>query len=264
MSTGEPRPLAELLRESLGRGRPSTNDPSRVPDQRPPLADATAARVAAHRQAQQEARAEHLISCGVGRLDVERLAAGLSAEWEACRVARTWWRTPEPLLLLLGAPGTGKTLAASELVAACRLGYQDPELGDVWCWPSTVSERGHVVLSGELATSSYYGQDAEKQRHRLIGYRLLVIDELGTEVQSPPWQSLLDTLVNQRMRAKRKTVLLSNLDEDAFCARYGARVSRRIRDEGLAVSLGPVTMTRPRPLPPPRDGRAAAVGEGES
>lgn len=254
--------LRDVLRQTLQAVRPATNGPTRVP--RHGGSEGEAARallreraLVAHRKDQDDVMEQHLLSCGVQRQEVAHLVQGLRPEWEACRVAREWWPSPSSILLLLGATGTGKTLAAAELIAQCRFGYVHPDFGETWAWPSTLSERGLFVLAGDLATTSYYGVDAEKQRSRLLGCRLLVIDELGTEVASAPWQSLLDTIVNQRMRAQRKTVLLSNLDKAGFKARYDDRITRRVRDEGQVVSLGSVTLTRT-----PRDGRADAAGGG--
>lgn len=220
------------------------------------------AAIAAHEKAQADAMEEHLLTCGVGALESERLRKGLSGTWEACRTAREWWATPGSLvLLMMGATGTGKTLAAAERIAAIRMGYVDSELGNVWCWPSTLSERGLYVLAGDLATNSYYDVEAQKQKMRLLGAKLLVVDELGTEVMSAPWLALLDNVVDGRMRQKRRTILLSNLDAATFKGRYGERIAGRIRREGMAVSLGAVTLAKPRP--PPEDVRAKAGG-GES
>lgn len=222
------------------------------------LAADPAAREAARVQreaAQKAARAEHeaakwahaedaLTAYGLERKEVRRWRAGLSADWEALRAVRAWLKEPEVThLLLIGATGTGKTLAGVEAVIDCRFWYEHPDFGRTWAWPDTIGTSGLFVLSGDVATLSYYGQDTAKWREKLCGCRLLVLDELGTEVMSAGWLSLLDTVINQRHRAGRKTLLLTNLDPATFKARYGERVARRVNEEGRALSLGAATLS---------------------
>lgn len=212
-----------------------------------------------HEAAQQSALPQHLERCGMGARDAAKVALGLSDAWgwvdvpgregvaprrvQALQAARDWWRGDRSILFLFGAPGTGKSLAAGWLLTQLRLEYHRPDWGPTWCWPTTVSESGIVALARELATRPMYGTDADRLRERLTRCRLLVLDELGTEVMTDPWQSLCDTVVVRRHAAGLRTVLVSNVSGRDFTARYGQRVSRRIRDDGLAVSLGSQTLT---------------------
>lgn len=212
-----------------------------------------AAAQADHEAAQAAALPAHLERCGLGARDAAKVALGLSDSWgwveaergrvQALQSARDWWRGDKPLLFLFGAPGTGKTLAAGALLAELRLEYHHPDWGLTWCWPSTVSEMGLFVLARELSTSPLFGSVADRLRERLCRCRLLVLDELGTEVMTEPWQSLCDTVVVRRHAAGLRTVLLSNVSGKDFTRRYGSRISRRIREDGQAVSLGAQTLS---------------------
>jgi DNA replication protein DnaC len=247
ISEGQPTPLRERVRQAAEAARRRAEEERGNPGlaaQRKAQREALAASEKAAHEARQWARmGEALEDCGLQAGEVAALRRGLSGDWEALREVRAWLKGPEAHLLLLGAPGTGKTLAGAEAVASCRFWYMHPDWGRTWAWPEALGDCGLYVLSGDVATLSYYGKDTETWRRKLCGCRLLVVDELGTEVMSAGWQSLLDTIFNQRHRAQRKTLLLSNLDAADFKARYGARLARRVREEGRAVSLGAVTLS---------------------
>ena len=67
----------------------------------------------------------------------------------------------------------------------------------------------------------------------------LVLDDLGTEfLDAKGWLSAtLDSIVHQRHGARRPTVVTTNLDVEAFRARYGERVADRIRECGAFVHV---------------------------
>lgn len=203
---------------------------------------ADAAKLVEVRRARREAEAaattaEHLKAHGVGEREVGVLRAGPDFSVRALAEVREWLKGPLSHLALVGECGTGKTVAGAWAVAQQRFWYQDSELGLCWAWPSTLSESGLMVLAGEAARVSYYGDEAEKLRRRLIRCRLLVLDELGVEVMSSGWFSLLNDVLNQRHRAERRTLLLANLTWAAFSERYGERVADRLREAGKVVSL---------------------------
>lgn len=206
----------------------------------------------AHEATQRAGAAGHLERCGLRTRDASRVAAGLSADWgvvgdgaqatSALRAARAWWKSDKVLLLLVGAPGTGKTCAVGELLARVRLDYVHPDLGRTWCWPTTTAESAAYVLAGDLA-GDVFAEDMGKRRDRLQRVRLLVVDELGAEVMSSPWQSLLQNILVNRHAAGLKTALVSNMGGQAFRQRYGAVVFRRLNEDGTTVSLGTETLS---------------------
>lgn len=236
--------VREAAQEARRRAEAAARDPEEARRQKDAQEAARAAALAAYEDDQWAHAEEALTAYGLKRKEVRRWRAGLSEDWEALRAVRAWLKEPEVThLLLIGATGTGKTLAGVEAVVSCRFWYAHPDFGRTWAWPDTIGTSGLFVLSGDVATLSYYGQDTAKWREKLCGCRLLVLDELGTEVMSAGWLSLLDTVINQRHRAGRKTLLLTNLDPATFKARYGERVARRVNEEGRALSLGAVTLS---------------------
>jgi DNA replication protein DnaC len=155
------------------------------------------------------------------------------------KAARDFWASDKAFLLFCGATGEGKTIAAVSLMAECRFPFHHPDFGATWCWPTTLSHRPRYELAGTLAQASHYGEAADDGRRRAITCKLLVIDELGAEVMTEPWLSRLEHIIDQRYRAKRRTVLVSNLNKKGFKDRYGARIARRIRDDGKVWPAGP-------------------------
>lgn len=212
---------------------------------------------AEHEKRQAEEMDAFLERCGVEERERDLLMAGpLSPTWgqvqardeggkpvgqpfSAVTEARAFWRSPaETFLLFVGERGTGKTVAAAELCTYCRFGYQHPDLGAVWCWPHAISDAPLFRVASRLARMPTFGTEAEREKAQLRSCRLLVVDELGTELMTDPWLSLLQELVNDRYRAKRRTVLVANLTKRDFAKRYGSRVARRVEEAGRIVDLG--------------------------
>jgi DNA replication protein DnaC len=219
----------------------------------------TAAQERAEHEVAEGARVlEHLKRCGLREGDAKLVAAGLSEDWglvgegaqrtSALRAVRRWWADADSLLLcLFGAPGTGKTLAVGELLTQMRWKYHHPDWGPTWCWATSVADAGMYVLAADLA-ANVFAPEMEKQRYRMQHCRLLVVDELGAEVASGPWQSLLQNVLVCRHAASRRTVLASNVAGAEFRERYGDVITRRVSDDGTAVSLGDSTLTGGEPI----------------
>jgi DNA replication protein DnaC len=74
---------------------------------------------------------------------------------------------------------------------------------------------------------------------------MLVIDDIGTEVQTPSWQQVLDDVLDARWQCSLATVLTSNLSAENFKTRYGERIADRIRDDGCVASLSGQSMRAP-------------------
>lgn len=201
-----------------------------------------------HEQEQAAARGPYLTSCGVGDRERDLLLEGLSADaskWPCVKLVREWWKNPRQCLLLqYGASGTGKTAAACEPFLELHLTYDHPDFGKTRAYPAVPSQRPKYVVAGDLATGSSFGERAERTFNALTRYRYLVIDELGMEVMTAPWLSLLERIVVERHRYKRKTALLGNCDLDTFKKRYGetdkaeGRIMRRVRTDGLMINAG--------------------------
>lgn len=167
---------------------------------------------------------------------------------------------PVVLTVLSGGTGTGKTTAAAAWLYSFAV---DPEnWRDLEGKPGTIFGPGApgcllFFTAARLARVSRY---SEEEMRSLLRARRLVIDDLGAEYldEKGAYLSLLDEVVNERYAERLPTVLTTNLQADAFKARYGERIRDRIREAGRFVSLGETSMRgRPQraPAPPSGDSR---------
>ena len=75
----------------------------------------------------------------------------------------------------------------------------------------------------------------ESQIRALISTPVLVIEDLGKEVQSDRWESVLIEILDARTSAQRPVIVTTNYVGDKLIARYrdrstGEAVVRRLRD----------------------------------
>ncbi len=127
-------------------------------------------------------------------------------------------------LLFTGAPGLGKTFLSA-------------------CIAREVSGRGfsvvydtaaHVFQQFEMrkfGRENPYEEDPDRDVNRYLNCDLLLMDDLGTEMNLPFSQSVVYQIVNERLVNRRKTVLSTNLSVDDIGRRYGEAVLSRIRGE---------------------------------
>lgn len=164
-------------------------------------------------------------------------------------------RGAEDILVLLGAPGTGKTVAA-----VARVGEYVFDVAN-WSAPDDYHQRPYFrrhlpvwITAAELARVDHYRQ---AEVDRVAKAPLLVIDDLGAEYNDLKrfFCSLLDELVDARYSRKLATIITSNLDASAFAARYGERVLDRLREGGRLVGCGNVSL-RQRTTTTPSTGGA--------
>lgn len=125
------------------------------------------------------------------------------------------------LVCLSGNPGSGKTVAASNWIATAG--------------------RGLFVKAARLARWERYDNN---EMNLLLRASRLVIDDLGTEFQDSKgnFMAILDEVIDVRYDHSRPTVITTNLDAEAFKARYGERIADRIRETGKFVSLDGASM----------------------
>lgn len=127
-------------------------------------------------------------------------------------------------LLFTGAPGLGKTFLSA-------------------CIAREVSERGfsvvydtasHIFQQFEMrkfGREDPYEEDPDRDVNRYLKCDLLLMDDLGTEMNLPFSQSVVYQIVNDRLVNGRKTVLSTNLPVEELGRRYGEAVLSRIRGE---------------------------------
>ena len=124
-------------------------------------------------------------------------------------------------LLLSGSPGVGKTFLSA-------------------CIAREVTERGFSVVY-DTADSIFRCMEDERFRRsdentdeavqRYLRCDLLIIDDLGTEMNSSFVQSALYRIVNERLISGKSTVINTNLTPDNFPTRYIPQIISRIEGE---------------------------------
>lgn len=198
-----------------------------------------------HLTEQRGRMAAHLSACGASADAIECIVGGFGlGETAALAAVRKFIKAPETFLLLTGGPGAGKTAAASRLMLqAQRFGW----CANCWLEARSYSSlNGLVVRAAELARKSVFGPEADAFWQQLARVEWLLLDELGTEPMPEKglWLGMLDALIDERWREKRKTALTTNLDPATFAKRYGARIADRVAGDGLVVGCGDVSLRR--------------------
>lgn len=200
--------------------------------------------VAAHQRSMEARLGRHLLDAGVPPGIASRVAEGLSDKgYPAVPVVRAWSRRSDaPMLLMGGGVGSGKSCAAAE---ALRLARRPATIADdagvmheSWQWATS---RALFVSAARLSSQSSWSDEGSRLWERARTAAVLVIDDLGVESLSErgPFFSDLHDLVDARYQDETKrTVITTNLEGKAFVDRYGARVLSRIRERGIACSVG--------------------------
>lgn len=127
-------------------------------------------------------------------------------------------------LVFTGGPGLGKTFLSA-------------------CIARTVSEKGYSVAyeSASAALSAFekekFSRDMDETAaagakvRRYLDCDLLILDDLGTEMNTAFTQSALYTIINQRLIDGRQTIISTNLDENALAAQYSPQITSRLLGE---------------------------------
>lgn len=128
-------------------------------------------------------------------------------------------------LFLTGAPGLGKTFLSAAIARE-------------------VSERGfsvvydtasHVFTQFEAAKflrgSEEEQNEAREDVHRCLICDLFILDDLGSEMTTPFVRETLYRIVNERLVARKHTVINSNLERSEFDRRYTPAIASRLRGE---------------------------------
>lgn len=172
-----------------------------------------------------ERRAEALELAGVSlpAQDLRRIADDALEPTEALGIVRRWFastRVDRPILVLCGAIGTGKSVAAA--------------------WAIAERGGGTTIHAPELARRVMPGRvELQLPDFSPVNLRnsLLVLDDLGTEpnCQDPRWAEAFAVFVERRMRHGR-TIITTNLERGNF-DRYGARIVSRFNAHAYALDV---------------------------
>jgi DNA replication protein DnaC len=198
------------------------------------LVAAEQAEVERRKVADQRARLEQMMarSClpprFIGRT-FDNYEATTPGQQRALRILRAYAERFDNLkgkcLILSGKPGTGKTHLAAAVIQAIqpRLGLYTTMMGMTRVVRGTWrrdSERTELDVITELGTVD-----------------LLVIDEVGAQYETEAEMLLFFEIFDRRYSAMKPTILMTNLDLEAFVRVVGDRTFDRLRECGHWVSF---------------------------
>lgn len=193
---------------------------------------------AERREAEEAARAKARRKAALSRLEDLPIDADIAAkvvdggivETDAVKAVHRWIdalaeRKGKPTLVLLGGPGTGKTIAAG--VAYSR--QRDAEY-------RKMRDVANLYRAG-------FGEDAERWQ-RMLTRTLVIVDELTTERDVDLGRAALHELIDERQPRRRATLLIANRTASEIRERYDARTIDRLREGAVVVSLSGKSMRR--------------------
>ncbi len=148
---------------------------------------------------------------------------------QVCRRYAETFRPGSGSLFLTGAPGLGKTFLSA-------------------CIASAVSEKGYsvvydtavnVISRFEEARFGRRGdpEEAEADVKRCLNCDLLILDDLGTEMNTSFSVSAVYELLNTRLRDGRSTVVSSNLGAEEIGRRYSPQIASRLAGSYLQLKF---------------------------
>lgn len=154
------------------------------------------------------------------------------------RAVRVWFDEPAgqttPFLVLLGKPGTGKTVAAA-LACQLRLGLTLP---NNWVGCGAPRDAALWVASADLASLSSFTEADREWFERMLTCGLLVLDDFGAERLHEQARQRIERLIDGRYSTSRMTLITSNANWGEFSERVGARIVDRLREAGRVVNCG--------------------------
>lgn len=148
--------------------------------------------------------------------------------FEFCRRYAENFTQAKKNLLFQGGTGLGKTYLSA-------------------CIARVVSKKGCSVCYETAATALEYYEKAKFSRDiteseeaalrvkRMESCDLMILDDLGTEMNTPISQSALYTLINKRLVNGQKTIISTNCSDDELMRRYTPQIYSRITGEFEAL-----------------------------
>ncbi len=121
-------------------------------------------------------------------------------------------------LLFQGGTGLGKTF-----LSAC-VAREVAARGFSVCYDTAAA-----VIGSFEAQKFSHDETADARVRRMLSCDLLILDDLGTEMQTPMAASALYQLINTRLTEGKKTIVSTNLSFEEMERRYSAQICSRIR-----------------------------------
>lgn len=131
-----------------------------------------------------------------------------------------------PVILLLGATGTGKTHLAA-------------------CMARAITDRGLSVMFfsayslNQLFIKAHLAELTERSEiiENIVSADYIVIDDLGTELAFKGFNDYLLLIISERIRLQKGILITSNLEPEQLKLRYNDRIFSRITAKDAAVLL---------------------------
>ena len=123
-------------------------------------------------------------------------------------------------LLFIGTTGLGKTHLSSAIAKEVVEGGFD-----------VVYESAQKIFSDFEAEKFGRAAAGENRTERYLACDLLIIDDLGTEMQSQFTVSCLYNLVNTRLISEKSMIISTNIRKEELLAKYTDRITSRLFGE---------------------------------
>lgn len=135
-------------------------------------------------------------------------------------------------LLFQGGSGLGKTFTSGCIAKSVS------ERGFSVCYDTCISALDAFEVR-KFGRSSDEQISASERVNRMLSSDLMILDDLGTEMQTMYTQSALYTLINARILSKKNTIISTNLSEAERDKRYSKQICSRLNGEfNLILFIG--------------------------
>ncbi|MDD3253641.1 MAG: ATP-binding protein [Lachnospiraceae bacterium] len=131
-------------------------------------------------------------------------------------------------ILFTGTTGVGKTFLTNCIAK---------ELIDRYVSVIYLSSHDLFEIFSRYKFSREAGEDVEETYRHILDCELLIIDDLGTEVNNTFVSSQLFYCVNERINRKKGTIISTNLTMDMLRDTYSDRVTSRIMSHYVTIPL---------------------------
>lgn len=192
-------------------------------------------------------RIERLHASGVyERLDergFEAISRNRALDTDAMRLVSAWMHPScsRPALFLTSIPGQGKTVAAAWALANMFV-PPNHEYGGIYVTAPELCE-----LYGKAAAGNAQGDQAKRVYRTCIGAPLLVLDELGRELDPARAMLVLHDVIDKRQRRSRMTLILSNLAPNDLAEKYDVGILDRLGHKGQEHGIALMYVLKPGP-----------------